>query len=156
MCCHFKSVNGLDKQSGFSIAPVVQYCSVARERVKLNCLGIQSPSTPTQPPVISHPLPSISQVCVCACVLCTVCVCIVYDVCVVVLAIVQINCLFVLTTESIYRVTMSAIICLTINQSGLCSVSCGLNYCDMQILPHKYYLQRYYTLSSQKKKTHFH
>ena len=33
MCCHYKSVNGLDTQSGFRIAPVAQYCSVARERV---------------------------------------------------------------------------------------------------------------------------
>ena len=31
MCCHDKSVNCLDKQSGFSIAAVVQYCSVGRK-----------------------------------------------------------------------------------------------------------------------------
>ena len=35
MCCHHKSVNSLDKQSGFSIALVAQYCSVAHERVKV-------------------------------------------------------------------------------------------------------------------------
>ena len=34
MCCHHKSVDGLDKQSGFSIAAVAQNCSVALERVK--------------------------------------------------------------------------------------------------------------------------
>ena len=28
-----QSVNGLDKLNGFSIAPVVQYCSVASERI---------------------------------------------------------------------------------------------------------------------------
>ena len=40
MCCHHKSVYGLDKQSGFSIAPVAQYCSVTLERVNnriVNC-----------------------------------------------------------------------------------------------------------------------
>ena len=31
---HLQSVNCLDKQSGFSIEPVAQYCSVAHERVK--------------------------------------------------------------------------------------------------------------------------
>ena len=31
----FKCVNDLDKQSGFSIAPLAQYCSVASERVNL-------------------------------------------------------------------------------------------------------------------------
>ena len=35
MCCHHKSVDGLDKQSGFSKAAVAQNCSVALERVKL-------------------------------------------------------------------------------------------------------------------------
>ena len=30
-----KCVNCLDKQSGFSIAPAAQYCSVARERFNL-------------------------------------------------------------------------------------------------------------------------
>ena len=34
MCCHHKSVDGLDKQSRFNIAPVAQYCSVALERAK--------------------------------------------------------------------------------------------------------------------------
>ena len=34
MCCHHKSVDGLDKQSGFSLVPVAQYCSFALERVK--------------------------------------------------------------------------------------------------------------------------
>ena len=33
-CCWLQSVNCLDKQSGFSIAPAAQYCSVARDRVK--------------------------------------------------------------------------------------------------------------------------
>ena len=40
MCCHHKSVDGLDKQSGFSIAAVVQNCSVALERVNVMCLFI--------------------------------------------------------------------------------------------------------------------
>ena len=30
-----ESVSCLDKQSGFSIAPAAQYCSVARERIKV-------------------------------------------------------------------------------------------------------------------------
>ena len=30
----YKSLNGLGKQSGFSIVPAAQYCSVAHERVK--------------------------------------------------------------------------------------------------------------------------
>ena len=37
MCCHHKSVDGLEKQSGFSIT---QYCSVALERVKLSYLKV--------------------------------------------------------------------------------------------------------------------
>ena len=32
----YKSLNGLGKQSGFSIVTAVQYCSVARERAKTN------------------------------------------------------------------------------------------------------------------------
>ena len=31
----YKSLNGLGKRGGFSIAPAVQYCSVARERVNV-------------------------------------------------------------------------------------------------------------------------
>ena len=34
MCNQYKSIHCLDKQIGFNTAPVAQYCSVARERVK--------------------------------------------------------------------------------------------------------------------------
>eukprot|EP00731_Ephydatia_muelleri_P019363 Em0012g188a len=42
-CAAPQSVDGLDKQSGFSIAPVAQYCSVALERVNKEIETVGTP-----------------------------------------------------------------------------------------------------------------